>query len=53
MQASYKTVLRTSSECFVLNVFNEKNLPDIQGKYFIFRKGECFPKKKKMFSLVY
>ena len=42
MQVSYKAVLRTSSEYFVLNVFNEKNLPEIQDKYFIFRKGECF-----------
>ena len=60
MQPFYKSVLHTPSEyfctnalhlnIFVPNVFNKRNLPEIQGKsilsQFESREGECFFKKK-------
>ena len=37
MQPFYKTVSRTPSEYFVPNVFNKRNLPEIQDKHFVSR----------------
>ena len=49
MQPFYKTVLRTSLNIFVRNVFIKRNLPEIQGKYFSSRfshgKESVFSKK--------
>ena len=35
MQPFYKMVPRTPSEYFIPNVFNKRNLPEIQDKYFM------------------
>ena len=35
MQPFYKMVSRTPSEYFIPNVFNKRNLPEIQDKYFM------------------
>ena len=35
MQPFYKMVPRTPSEYFTPNIFNKRNLPEIQDKYFM------------------
>ena len=35
MQPFYKTIFETPSEYFLQNVFNKRNLPEIQDKHFM------------------